>query len=149
MPDPAEPQSHATENPYAAPAKHAEQKAVVHGDRALEHLRMERGRYDAWAYVVIAFAAEAFLLALAIYLPFRSVAETLALAPDLQQALPLVVGGLFGSVGAYFVFRDRWRCTEAFASNFCIGIANISVLYVPIVALVYANVRGVKKLFGA
>ena len=40
------------------------------------------------------------------------------------------------------------RCTEAYASQYCSGVANLSLLYVPLVALVYANVRGVRKLSG-
>jgi hypothetical protein len=44
------------------------------------------------------------------------------------------------------VFRNRWRCTEAFASRFCSGLANLSMMYVPMIALVYANARGLAKL---
>lgn len=58
-----------------------------------------------------------------------------------------IVGGLAGAGIALLVFWNRWKCIEAFSSQATCGITNISVLYVPIVALMYANWRGVKKVF--
>jgi uncharacterized membrane protein len=46
------------------------------------------------------------------------------------------------------VFWNRWRVTEAFSSRFCSGSAMLSVFYVPIIALIYANYRGIKKFWG-
>ena len=60
-----------------------------------------------------------------------------------------ITAALAGIAGAYLVFRDRWKVNEALSSRFCSGVANLSMLYVPIVSFVYANVRGVKKLFRA
>ncbi len=122
------------------------------GDREGEHLRMERGRYDAWAYTVIAFVAQiAFLGATAGWLVGKTVAWLVAgVADDPQTARTalLVTAGIIGLVGAWGAFRDRWRVNEAFASRFCSGLANLSMLYVPIVAFVYANVRAIGKLRG-
>jgi hypothetical protein len=112
------------------------------GDHAGEHLYMTRGRYSAWPYVVVAFLLESailgaipiFILQFALH-PFTS-------DPELGAALGLLVG----TVLAYLVFRDRWRCIEATASRFCSGLMNLSILYVPFVALIYANARGLAKL---
>ena len=43
---------------------------------------------------------------------------------------------------------SRWRVNEAFSSRFCAGLMNLSPMYVPLISLVYANVRGIQKLFG-
>jgi hypothetical protein len=110
----------------------------VFGDRAGEHLMMIRGRYSAWTHVVFAFLLEAALLGA---LPAISLALVLH---DAGLALGFAVGAFL----AWRVFRDRWRCNEAFSSRWCSGLMNLSVLYVPLVALVYANVRGVQKWSG-
>jgi hypothetical protein len=70
---------------------------------------------------------------------------------DVTGMITLALGGTGLCAGialAYFVFRDRWKCIEAFSSRFCSGLMNLSLLYVPWVALVYANVRGIQKLSG-
>ncbi len=108
------------------------------GDAAGEHLIMSRGRYSAWFYVVLAFALEA----AAIGAVPRYVLGDLFHLPDLGLAIGIGVG----VVCSWLVFRDRWRCIEAFSSRFCSGIMNLSIFYVPLVAFVYANVRGASKL---
>jgi hypothetical protein len=115
------------------------ERGVAVGDAAGEHLAMTRGRYSAWTYVVIAFACECLLFGA---IPMR------VLQPVLHE-VGLLIGFLAGVVPAYFVFRDRFRCIEARASLFCSGLMNLSILYVPVVAFIYANVRGVAKLRGA
>jgi hypothetical protein len=47
-----------------------------------------------------------------------------------------------------WVYADRWSCIEAFSSRSCSGVANLSFFYVPVIAFVYANYRGLKKLRG-
>jgi hypothetical protein len=64
------------------------------------------------------------------------------------RSVVYISAGVVGLVGAWGTFRDRWRVNEAFASRFCSGLANLSMLYVPIVAWVYANIRAIKKLRG-
>ncbi len=115
------------------------------GDAALEHLHMKRGRYNAWAYVVIAFLGETMLLG---SLPSALLGRAAGAFGASRDATEMITIGalLLGLPLAYLVFRDRWRCIEAFSSRFCVGLMNISMLFVPIVALVYANVRGAQKL---
>jgi hypothetical protein len=121
------------------------------GDRAGEHMHMEHGRYSAWAYVVIGFIYEALFLGATLgLLAGAGVGKLIQAVNDNPQTLDLgifVTAALVGIGGAYFVFRDRWKVNEALSSRFCSGVANLSMLYVPIVSVVYANVRGVKKLF--
>lgn len=141
----------AATNPYAPPAGSwaADPPAQsLHGDAAGEYLRMKRGRFTAWPYVVLAFIGEMFLVG---FLPATIAGVVVDAAGGNRDAVgftTLGIGLVAGVAGAYFVFRDRWRCIEAFSSRFCVGLMNISILFVPAVALVYANVRGVQKLFG-
>jgi hypothetical protein len=146
--------SGALEAAYRAPAPRKtsadEQRSHLshYGDAAGEYIGMDRGRYDAWIYVGIAFLGQLGLLGLlpamlAVYL--ASAAEA---GPDVVTAAGFIAGGAAGAAGAFFTFRDRWRCIEAFSSRFCSGVANLSLLYVPIIALIYANIRGVQKLVG-
>lgn len=120
----------------------------AYGDAASEHLTMKRGRFSAWPYVVLAFMMEIALLG---FIPGFAAAFAIALATSdggVVGLVGLLFGAFAGVIGAFFMFRDRWRCNEAFSSRFCSGLMNLSLLYVPWIALVYANVRGVQKLFG-
>jgi len=117
------------------------------GDRAGEHRRMARGHYDAWVHVIIAFAIQ--LLAIGALVGGGAAAlVSLALGHARVEIVLVTVGGAAGAIGAWLVFRDRWRCIEAFASRFCSGMMNLSILYVPAVALLYANYRAIRKLRG-
>ncbi|MFO0593184.1 MAG: hypothetical protein U0441_36915 [Polyangiaceae bacterium] len=119
-----------------------------YGDAALEHLYMKRGRYSAWVYVVLAYIMEAFVIGCLVGLPGGLLVGYLAKSDD-AMAITMLALGVPGGFGlAYLVFRDRWRVNEAFSSRFCVGIMNISIMFVPLVSFVYANVRGVKKLMG-
>jgi len=109
------------------------------GDRAGEHLGMERGKYGAWLYVVLAFLLEVVVLGALPAAGLRYISEDFG----------TYAGGAMGLVAAYFIFRNRWRCIEAFSSRFCSGLMNLSILYVPLVAFVYANIRGIKKVSGS
>jgi hypothetical protein len=112
---------------------------MLYGDAGGEYMEMDRGRYSATGYVWIAFALEIFVLgALPSFLLSRFIPGTHA----------AVIGFIAGAALAWIVFRDRWRCIEAYASRACSGVVNLSLLYVPLVALIYANVRGVAKLRG-
>jgi len=110
------------------------------GDRAGEYLAVRRGRYSAWIHVVIAYLLESALLGALLSDGLRYVFH---FARD--SDVPTVIGMLTGAVLVWFVFRDRWRCIEAHASRYCSGLLNLSVLYVPFIALVYANIRGLAK----
>jgi hypothetical protein len=120
----------------------------IYGDGAGEYLRMQRGSYSAWPHVVIAFIYQIGFMGCFVALPIVFLCGAIGLNDDTMMAIGLGTGGIGGATAGYFVFRDRWRCIEAFASRYCIGFVRISALYVPIVAFVYANVRGVQKLSG-
>lgn len=118
------------------------------GDRAGEPLHTHRGGYSAWAYVVVAFIFEVMIVGGTLGLvPALGVGALLReVAPGAEDAgLAAAVFG-FGTLGAYLIFRDRWRCIEAVSSRYCSGLANLSMLYVPVIAFVYANYRGIQKL---
>jgi hypothetical protein len=127
----------AARTPFVAAAA-APEPAV--GDRAGEHLAMRRGRYGAWGHVVIAYLFESALLGAVLADGLRYLFHSTT-----HSGIPTAIGMLTGAVLVSFVFRDRWRCTEAHASRYCSGLLNLSLLYVPLIALVYANVRGLAK----
>jgi hypothetical protein len=135
---PAAPQVYATAPPAAS----------FYGDAASEHLTMKRGRYSAWVYVGFAFFFQIGLLGFIPGILVGVVADAIGIIGGVAGIIGLCVGLIVGIGGAYLTFRDRWRVNEAFSSRFCAGIMNISLMYVPIIALVYANVRGIQKLFG-
>ena len=146
-------QSYAQPQGYAAPAPAqvyatAPAEASLYGDAANEHLTMKRGRYSAWLYVGFAFCFQIGLLGFIPGTVIGVVADAVGLVGGASATIGLVVGLLIGVGGAYLTFRDRWRVNEAFSSRFCAGLMNLSLMYVPIIALVYANVRGIQKLFG-
>lgn len=134
----AQPQVYAT-----APAA-----TSFYGDAANEHLTMKRGRYSAWVYVGFAFFFQMVILG---GIP-GTIVGALIDAAGIHGAVPgyvgLALGVIIGGGGAYLTFRDRFRVNEAFSSRFCAGLMNLSLMYVPLIALVYANVRGIQKLFG-
>ena len=141
-------------NPYAPPMPTGAANAAgpsLYGDRAGEHLRMTRGRYRATVYVVFAFLMQIGIVAGLFAVAAAVISAVANLDDDVTGLLTLgaaTTGAVGGGVLAYFVFRDRWKCIEAFSSRFCSGLMNLSLLYVPVVALVYANVRGIQKLSG-
>ena len=114
------------------------------GDAAGEHLSMARGRYDAWTYVLFGFLLEVAVGTIAVAVAFEALAHRLF--PSVAD-WALGVGLVAGSAFAIGVFWDRWKCTEAFASNYCAGCVNISILYVPFIAFGYANYHGIPRLF--
>jgi hypothetical protein len=136
-------------NPYAPPAASwAAEPASAFGDAAGEHLRMKRGRFSAWIYVVLAFLIEAALVGGIPGVVIGLVLDAAGAMDEVSGAVIILAPFVIGLPLAYLVFRDRWRCIEAFSSRFCVGVVNVSVLFVPAIALVYANVRGFQKLAG-
>jgi hypothetical protein len=120
------------------------------GDRAGEPRYLERGRYDAWIHVVIAFIYAGLLIAASLGLLAAAGVGVLvdAVAPQHHATAMYVTAGVVGLAGAWLIFRDRWRCIEAVASRYCSGLANLSMIYVPVLALFYALYRGIGKLRG-
>jgi hypothetical protein len=138
-------------SPYAPPGVQSPPQQSAYGDRAGEHLRMKRGRFGATVYVFFAFLMQMAIVAGFFALIGGIVAAVANLDDDVTGMITLglgATGAVGGGVLAYFVFRDRWKCIEAFSSRFCSGLMNLSIMYVPFIALVYANVRGIQKLSG-
>jgi hypothetical protein len=117
------------------------------GDSAGEHRYMRRGRFSAWPHVVLAFLAQTVLVGAACAAP-AWLGASRVLGAEAALWVAFAVFAATGPAAAYLTFRDRWRCIEAFASRFCVGVLNLSLLYVPLVALGYANVRAVQRLSG-
>ena len=112
------------------------------GDAAGESQRIKRGSYDSMIYVIIAFVLQIVWAGAAFAGLVRNV-----LGMPLAEEAGLTIGCAAGLTFALLVFWDRWKCVEAFSSRFCSGAINASIFYVPLVALVYANWRGLKKMF--
>jgi hypothetical protein len=106
---------------------------------------MPRGKHSAWTHVVIAYGIECLVFCLIPVAVLEPVFGAVFGHSRNSDTFATVLGLLAGAVLAWRVFRDRWRCIEAFSSRFCSGLFNLSVLYVPFIALVYANVRGLEK----
>jgi hypothetical protein len=112
------------------------------GDKGGEHLRMQRGSYDSGMYVLFAFIAQLVITGVL----FVSFTQNI-LKLSLDDTATWITGGAAGLGISLLFFWDRWKCNEAFSSQACSGIANLSMLYVPIVSLCYANIRAFKKVF--
>ena len=128
----------------------AQLELPLYGDAAGEHLYMQRGQYDARIYVLFAFLLQALI---------ASFVCTALMAQPVMALMPrdgagerfapvLLLSLIGGGVLAWNTFRDRWMVIEAFSSRYCSGVLNRSLLYVPLVAWGYANVRAVRKLSG-
>ncbi len=100
---------------------------------------MARGKYSAWLHVLAAF-----LYSSAIW----GSPVTVALEGRHPDSA-LFAGVLVGALPSTFVFWNRWRTIEAYTSRSLSGIRIISILYAPMVALVYAYIRAFKKVVGA
>jgi hypothetical protein len=121
----------------------------VYGDKAGEYRWMERGRFDAWIHVGIAFLYQILIVGGAIGGGAAAIVSKVTDSDgDAALYTLLIVGGIVGITGAYFTFRDRWRVNEAFSSRFCSGLANLSIMYVPFVAFIYGNYRAIQKFRG-
>jgi hypothetical protein len=110
---------------------------TVIGDSAGEYREMDHGGYHAWIHVAVAFVLQVVLLAIIVTKGLD------AIFPGISW---VGVGIGFGLLATIWIYWDRWRCIEAYASEWCTGILNLSILAVPLVALCYANYRGFRKL---
>src|SRR5262245_60266608 len=111
------------------PARNALETAsdgALYGDAAGEYQLMQRGRYSAWLYVGIAFVLEVGAIGGAIF-----ALDAALFTSETARAVGGLVGVAAGLAGAWWIFRDRWRCIEAISSGFCSGLANLSIMYVP------------------
>ncbi|WP_375768702.1 hypothetical protein NR798_44665 [Archangium gephyra] len=127
----------------------AQLELPLYGDAAGEQLYMERGKYAARIYVFFAFLLQAWIASFVCTTLITLPLVTLMPGDPASRFPPLVLLSLIGGgVLAWNTFRDRWKVIEAFSSRYCSGLANFSMLYVPLVAWGYANVRAVRKLSG-
>jgi hypothetical protein len=128
----------------------AQLELPLYGDAAGEHLYMERGEYAARIYVFLGFCLQACIASWVC--TSLMVLPVMALMPrdgaGERFAPVLLLSLIGGGVLAWITFRDRWKVIEAFSSRYCSGLANLSMLYVPLVAWGYANARAVRKLSG-
>jgi hypothetical protein len=106
---------------------------------------MAHGKHSAWPHVVVAYVIECLVFCVIPVAVLQVAFESAFGHSRDSDTVATVLGLLAGAVLAWRVFRDRWRCIEAFSSRFCSGLFNLSVLYVPFIALAYANVRGLEK----
>jgi hypothetical protein len=120
------------------------------GDAAGEYRRMPRGPHRAWAYVAVAFTFEICSLSGAMYDLLRRTKTPHN--PDATVLLAVAAGILL----SLWVYNDRWRSIEAFSSRFCFGSGRVALLtthicmiWVPFIAFIYANYRGLRKLLGS
>jgi hypothetical protein len=121
------------------------------GDAAGEFRLIRRGGHRAWAYVVVAFALEICFVSFDIHdlLQHTRAAHN----PDATVLLSAAAGIAL----SLWVYNDRWRCIEAFSSRFCFGsgwvaallTSHLCMIWVPSIAFVYANYRGLRKLLGS
>jgi hypothetical protein len=124
---------------------------VAVGDRAGEHLWMERGRYSAWPHVVCGFFVAVLIVSLTVGLIPALIGG--GIADQLMNVTEdnvrwVLIPCWFGpsAILTLLAFHDRWRCIEAFASRYASGALALSLAYVPLVAAAYGLKRGWQKL---
>jgi predicted signal transduction protein with EAL and GGDEF domain len=100
---------------------------------------MEHGKYHAWIHVVLAFALQIIVLA------FLFVRTTEAMVHS-NTWNGFDVG--LAILGAFLIYWNRWHCIETYASTYCTGVLNLSIVSVPLITFLYANYRGIRKLRG-
>jgi len=131
----------------------SQEEELGYGDRAGEYLRIMRGKYHAGPYVAVGFI----LVVAALWAPlnYGTVAVVESKFPSLvadhyerTQHLEEIAtcAAVASFLLALLIFKDRWRCIEATASNSCSGVMNVSIFYVPIIVAGYALWRGAMKL---
>lgn len=125
---------------YLIPAPATWRQGV--GDSGREHLSIERGKYDASGYIEFAFFGQVVLVGILIARLLSS------MGLEATNDVVIIIAGIVAVSSTLWVYFDRWRCIEAHSSRFCSGIANFSLFYVPVVALVYANYRAIARLQG-
>lgn len=126
----------------AAPA--ADWQSVIPvGDKAGEHLNIERGEYSAWLYVVAGLCLNSFLWGLVFLFPVQALRHGAEVTDRL-----MIVMSFLGAIPSFITFHDRWRCTEAHVSKYLSGVMNLSMIYAPWLVVACANLGGLKKFSG-
>jgi hypothetical protein len=108
------------------------------GDRSGEHLRMTRGKYDAWVYVFIAFIGYVWLVSA---LVVAGIAK-LGWQSDWAYAVGIPIGVALGLT----LFWDHWSVAETYGSQNCTGCINVSILFVPPIILFFLHERLTERI---
>lgn len=115
------------------------------GDAGGEAQSMGHGEHSAWLHVFIAYCYGALIWGVAL----QALTRVLGIGGEFaQSSRGLFVMTFVGVLVCTAVFYNRWRCIEAFTSNWLTGFFHFSLLYAPVLALGYAYVRGAMKLWG-
>lgn len=101
------------------------------GDSRGEHLAIPRGKYNTSIYVAIAFFGQ-----VALTVSLFQWGLSWLLGPAGTSNLGIIFATIAAVLSTLLVHSDRWLSIEAFSSSYCSGIANLSLFYVPLVALV-------------
>lgn len=111
------------------------------GDAEGEYLTGQGGKYAAVLYVGLAFWGQLFITS-GILMAILAILFGGKVHLSILSALS---GGL-AAVITLLIYWDRWKCITVYASKYCTGCVNISLLIVPPIAFFYANWRGILKL---
>ena len=111
------------------------------GDAEGEYLTGEGGKYAAVLYVGLAFWGQ-----LVISTSIITIILAIASGGKISLSILSVLGGGLGAVITLLIYWDRWKCITVYASKYCTGCVNISLIIVPPIAFFYANWRGILKL---
>lgn len=130
-------------SPRDLPIDDQPKDAGVIGDSAGEFLAMGHGNHSGYLCVELAFFVQ--IGAVTYILTHIALLLTAGKANIDVVTLGAVILAL---TSTFFVYWDRWVCIETYCSRYCSGCVNISILYLPFVALIYANYRGLLKLSG-
>ena len=101
----------------------------------------EGGKYAAVLYVGLAFWGQ-----LVISTSIITIILAIVSGGKISLSILSVLGGGLGAVITLLIYWDRWKCITVFASKYCTGCVNISLIIVPPIAFFYANWRGILKL---
>jgi len=114
-----------------------------YGDAVGEYLMMPRGGYDATMYVPIAFFGQIVVMNLL----GTTMLQTIT-GGHINRDLATFCACLVAVVYTIWIYWDRWLCIARYGSRYTSGCVNISIIYLPIVIVSYANYRGLLKLKG-
>ena len=104
---------------------------------------MPRGGYDATMYVPIAFFGQIVVMNLL----GTTMLQTIT-GGHINRDLATFRACLVAVVYTIWIYWDRWLCIAKYGSRYTSGCVNISIIYLPIVIVSYANYRGLLKLKG-
>ena len=118
------------------------------GDKSGEHRIIKRGQYNSWVWVAMGFLYNFVIIGCMAIAPIFELFGIHATDPqDAASGWCLFISIALGAAVSVIVYRNRWRCIEAFSSRFVSGFALFSMIYVPIISGIYADYRGIKKSF--